>query len=78
MRKCITAEERLVATLRVLATGRSYEDLKFSTGVSTSALSKLILQTCRVVYETLREDYMRVSKTFRKSVLYLYNFYQSQ
>jgi hypothetical protein len=34
----IPAEERLVATFRFLATGRTYEDLKFSTGVSAQAL----------------------------------------
>jgi hypothetical protein len=38
MRKSIQAEERLIATLRFLATGRSYEDLKFSTGISAPSL----------------------------------------
>ncbi|KAJ8937241.1 hypothetical protein NQ314_011996 [Rhamnusium bicolor] len=37
MRKAISAEEKLVATLRYLATGCSYEDLKFRTGISTSS-----------------------------------------
>ncbi|XP_047525993.1 protein ALP1-like [Pieris napi] len=59
MRKCITPEERLSATLRYLATGRSFEDLKFSSGISTSALSKIIPETCKAIYETLRKDYMR-------------------
>ncbi|KAF6204028.1 hypothetical protein GE061_002367 [Apolygus lucorum] len=31
MRQSIPAEERLIATLRFLATGRCYEDLKYST-----------------------------------------------
>ncbi|KAF2890092.1 hypothetical protein ILUMI_16081, partial [Ignelater luminosus] len=31
MREAITAQKRLVATLRYLATGRDYVDLKFST-----------------------------------------------
>ena len=34
MRKAISPHERLIATLRFLATGRSYEDLKFSTCIS--------------------------------------------
>ena len=42
MRMAITAEERLIATLRFLATGRSYEDLKFSTCISAPSLSYII------------------------------------
>lgn len=42
MRMTIPAEERLIATLRFLATGRSYEDLKFSTCISTLSLSHII------------------------------------
>jgi len=34
MRESISAEERLVATLRFLATGRSFEDFKFSCPIS--------------------------------------------
>ncbi|KAJ8943663.1 hypothetical protein NQ318_005665 [Aromia moschata] len=37
MRESIRADERLAFTLRYLATGRSYEDLKFSTGISPSS-----------------------------------------
>jgi hypothetical protein len=42
MRNSIIAEERLTATLRYLATGNSYEDLKFSTGISPQSLGKII------------------------------------
>lgn len=38
MRKSISSEERLTATLRFLATGRSFEDLKFSTGISAPSV----------------------------------------
>lgn len=41
MRDCIGPEERLVVTLRYLATGRSYECLKFSTSISPQAISQL-------------------------------------
>lgn len=47
MRQSIPAEERLIATLRFLATGRSYEDLKYSTGISAQALGRIIPETCR-------------------------------
>ena len=39
MRDAISPHERLTATLRFLATGRSYEDLKYSTIISPQALS---------------------------------------
>jgi len=62
MRESITSEERLVATLRFLATGRSYEDLKFSTRISAPSLSNIIPETCKAIYEALRADYMKVKQ----------------
>ena len=38
MRQAITAKQRLIATLRYLATGRSLQDLMFSTGISPRLL----------------------------------------
>lgn len=61
MRESIPPYERLVATLRFLATGRSYEDLKFSTGISPQALGYIIPETCRVIYEVLRTEFLKVS-----------------
>jgi hypothetical protein len=37
MRRAISAEERLTLTLRFLATGRSFEDLKFTALISPQA-----------------------------------------
>ncbi|KAJ8909933.1 hypothetical protein NQ315_005652 [Exocentrus adspersus] len=59
IRRYITAESRLTATLRYLATGRGYEDLKFSTVISAQALGYIIPETCRTIYEVLRKKYMR-------------------
>jgi type VI protein secretion system component VasK len=42
MRKSISAHERLSATLRYLATGRSFQDLKFSTFISPQSLGKTV------------------------------------
>jgi hypothetical protein len=39
MMMAISPHERLTATLRYLATGRTYEDLKFTTVISLQALS---------------------------------------
>ncbi|XP_028138355.1 uncharacterized protein LOC114332779 [Diabrotica virgifera virgifera] len=63
MRKAISAEERLVATLRFLATGCSYEDLKFKTGISPQALSKIIPETCKAIYDALKTNYLKVPST---------------
>jgi hypothetical protein len=60
MRESISAEARLAATLGYLATGRSFEDLKFSTGISAPSLSSIIPETCRAIYECLRLDYLKV------------------
>lgn len=63
--KCsITPHERLTATLRFLATGRSYEDLKFSTCISKSALSNIIPETCSAIYKVLKQDYLKVSQKY--------------
>jgi len=55
MRRAITPRERLSVTLRFLATGRSYEDLKFSAAISPQALGVIIPETC-----VLKKDYLKV------------------
>lgn len=62
MRESVSAEERLVATLRFLATGRSYEDLKFSSIISPQLLGQLIPETCQRIYDVLRENYLKVCR----------------
>jgi hypothetical protein len=57
MWQAITPHEGLTATLRFLATGRSYEDFKFSIIMSPQALGKTIPETCRVIYKVLKEYY---------------------
>jgi len=42
-------------------TGRSYEDLKFSAGISPQALGVIIPETCVAMYEVLKKDYLKVS-----------------
>lgn len=62
MRRAISPHERLTATLRFLATGRSYEDLKFTTIISPQALGVIIPETCDAIYRVLRKNYLKVSK----------------
>jgi len=65
MRKSVSPHERLTVTLRFLVTGRSYEDMKFSTAISPASLS-IIPETC-AISEVLRNEYLKVIKK-----LYLY------
>lgn len=66
MRKALSPHEKLTATLRFLATGRSYKDLEFTTCISKQALSVLIPETCIVIYQVLRKEYLKVSKQLFK------------
>lgn len=63
MREAVSTEERLIATLRYLAVGNSYEDLKFTTAISPQLLGRIIPETCTAIYEGLVEDYMKVCYT---------------
>lgn len=62
LRSAISPHERLTATLRYLATGRNYEDLKFTTLISPQSLGKIIPETCSAIFEVLKNDYMKVGK----------------
>ncbi|XP_011292455.2 uncharacterized protein LOC131803498 [Musca domestica] len=54
MREAISANERLSATLRFLASGQSYEDLKFLTGISPQSLGRIVFETCGVIIKILK------------------------
>ncbi|KAM4019359.1 uncharacterized protein ACNLHF_000061 [Anomaloglossus baeobatrachus] len=56
MRAAVPPDERLVVTLRFLATGRSLQDLHFSAAVSRSLLSVIIPETCNAIVRSLRSD----------------------
>lgn len=45
MRQAITPHERLTATLRYIASGCTYEELKFPTAISPQALGQIIPDT---------------------------------
>ena len=61
MRNSITAEARLEATPRYLATGCTYSALQYTTYISKQNLSCIIPETCRAIYEVLTDDYLHVS-----------------
>lgn len=60
MRAAITPHERLTATLRYLATGRTFEDMKFSVIISAQALSQIIPETCLAITFVLKDQFMKV------------------
>lgn len=76
LRNAITPHERLTATLRFLATGRSYECLKFSTIISPQALSAIIPETCEAIYKVLHKDYLKV-RNKKTHVLFIYFLFKS-
>ncbi|XP_068129597.1 putative nuclease HARBI1 [Hyperolius riggenbachi] len=63
MRRAITPEQRLTATLRYLATGRALQDMKFTTGISAQALGHIIPETCSAIIQCLQHDYMKFPST---------------
>ncbi|CAK1582547.1 unnamed protein product [Parnassius mnemosyne] len=62
MRKSLTPEEKLAVTLRFLATGRSFEDLKYSTLLFPRAISGAVLDTCNTLIYVL-QDYLKTPST---------------
>ncbi|CAH0730440.1 unnamed protein product, partial [Brenthis ino] len=62
MRESVPAKERLLVTLRYLATGESYPELMVSYAVSPQLMSKIIPETCLAIYKDLKDEYLKVSQ----------------
>ncbi|KOB66135.1 Uncharacterized protein OBRU01_21738 [Operophtera brumata] len=56
MRKSIPATQRLSITLRYLASGADFEDLKFTGCIAPRTLSDIIIETCEAINEKLRNN----------------------
>lgn len=61
MRESISANERLAVTLRYLATRRTFEDLKFTSIISPTTISLIVIETCEAIITVLK-DYIQVLK----------------
>ncbi|KAK4887253.1 hypothetical protein RN001_003524 [Aquatica leii] len=57
-----------MGTLLFLATGRSYEDLKFLVGISAQVLAYIIPESYAVIFNTLKTDYMKLPKSKKEWV----------
>jgi len=70
MREAIPASQRLSITLRYLATGNTFEDLKFISAISPQSIGKIVIETCEALIYCLR-NYIKVSYIFCRQTLFL-------
>ena len=59
-RRSIEPEQKLVITLRFLATGASYQDLHYNFRIVRSTLSDLLPETCKNIYLALENQFIQV------------------
>ncbi|KAM4038166.1 uncharacterized protein ACNLHF_016492 [Anomaloglossus baeobatrachus] len=64
MRLSISPEERLLVTLRYLATGQSISSLHFEFLLGRSTIGKIILHTCTVMQLPSTQEWMHISEEF--------------
>ncbi|XP_069593150.1 uncharacterized protein [Ranitomeya imitator] len=60
LRRAISTEERLLVTLRFLVTGETLRSLHFQFRIGVSILSGIIAETCRALWDNLREEFSPV------------------
>ncbi|XP_069623814.1 uncharacterized protein [Ranitomeya imitator] len=58
LRRAIPAEERLLVTLRFLATGETLSSLHFQYRLGISTLSGIVADTCRALQNVLRDEFI--------------------
>lgn len=70
-RSAISSLERLLVTLRFLATGDSYNSLMYLFKISKQTISTIIPETCDAIAEVLKDNVM-VSNVYYKIKILLY------
>lgn len=60
LRDAISPSQRLAITLRYLATGDSFEQLKDTSNTSPQSIGKIVAETCQALIDNLK-DYIKVS-----------------
>lgn len=63
----ISASERLCLCLRYLATGETQQSLSFSFRIGRATVSKIVRETCHVIWKGLQGEYLRVPLTAEES-----------
>jgi hypothetical protein len=61
MRDAIPPSQCLSITLHYLATGNTFEDLKFTSAVSPQPIGIIVMETCTALIHSLK-DYIKVRK----------------
>lgn len=69
MRECIPPNQRLALTLKYLATGRSFEDLKYSAVIAPTTISEIVVETCEAII-TVLVDRIQVNKIILDIMIY--------
>ncbi|XP_033988010.1 putative nuclease HARBI1 [Trematomus bernacchii] len=62
-RDCISVGERLMVTLRFLATGESFKSLSYQFRMGVSTIRQFVPETCTAIYEVLKEKYLKCPDT---------------
>ena len=57
-RTAISAEERLIVSLRFLASGEDQQSLSFSFRIAKSTISQIIKETTEAIYSSLKDEYL--------------------
>lgn len=63
MRDAISPGERLSTTLQFLASGRTFNNMKFTCGMAECTISRVVIGTCEAIIKAL-QDYIHVSTIF--------------
>ncbi|XP_062389288.1 uncharacterized protein LOC134077601 [Sardina pilchardus] len=62
-RDCISPGERLMVTLRFLATGETFQSLSYQFRIGCSTIRAIIPETCAAIYQVLSEKYLKCPNT---------------
>ena len=68
-REPISPGERLAVTIRFLASGDSQRSLFYAYRISYSSLSRILSETCHIIWEELRAVYLK--KTLKSELEWL-------
>ena len=63
MRVSIKPEECLAVTLRYLATGESFKSLEFQCRISRTAISNIVEETCKAIFNVLSKELLKLPST---------------
>ena len=63
LRASITPEEKLVVTLRYMATGESFESLHYQYRIHRSTIAQFIELVCMAIFKQLAPDYMKMPES---------------